>query len=76
MSQPKVSKSSIFAIIAGVIVVLLVCMAGSLFEDADKHYPSLEEVNEQYEILKNWEKVAQHFGLTRRVIQGIRKKDS
>lgn len=44
--------------------------------DADKHYPSLEEVNEQYEILKNWEKVAQHFGLTRRVIQGIRKKDS
>lgn len=36
MSQPKVSKSSIFAIIAGVIVVLLVCMAGSLFEDADK----------------------------------------
>lgn len=50
MSQPKVSKSSIFAIIAG--------------------------VNEQYEILKNWEKVAQHFGLTRRVIQGIRKKDS
>lgn len=44
--------------------------------DADKHYPSLEEVNEQYEILKNWEKVAQHFGLTRRVIQGIRKKHS
>lgn len=44
--------------------------------NADKHYPSLEEVNEQYEILKNWEKVAQHFGLTRRVIQGIRKKDS
>lgn len=38
--------------------------------------PSLEEVNEQYEILKNWEKVAQHFGLTRRIIQGIRKKDS
>lgn len=32
--------------------------------DADKHYPSLEEVNEQYEILKNWEKVAQHFGLS------------
>ena len=36
MNQPKVSKSSIFAILAGVIVVLLVCMAGSLFEDADK----------------------------------------
>lgn len=36
MNQPKVSESSIFAILAGVIVVLLVCMAGSLFEDADK----------------------------------------
>lgn len=36
MNQPKVSKSSIFAILAGVIVVLLVCIAGSLFEDADK----------------------------------------
>ena len=115
MSQPKVSKSSIFAIIAGVIVVLLVCAAGSLFEDADKsknyvcqmpvtgeyvvwtdgglkwqgggnkyeyfktsqiEFVNLEEVSEQYEILKNWEKVAQHFGLTRRVIQGIRRKDS
>ena len=41
-------------------------------KDFDKHYPSLEEVNEQYEIFKNWEKVAQHFGLTRRIIQGIR----
>lgn len=29
MSQPKVSKSSIFAIIAGVIVVLLVCAAAN-----------------------------------------------
>lgn len=48
----------------------------AVLRNADKHYPSLEEVNEQYEILKNWEKVAQHFGLTRRVIQGIRKKDS
>ena len=32
-------------------------------------------VIEKYIIL-TWEKVAQHFGLTRRVIQGIRKKDS
>lgn len=31
---------------------------------------------EQYKILKNWEKVAQHFGLTRRIIQGIRKRNS
>lgn len=44
--------------------------------EADKQYPSLEEVNEQYKILKNWEKVAQHFGLTRKIIQGIRKRNS
>lgn len=44
--------------------------------DADKHYPSLEEVEEQYKMLKSWEKVAQHFGLTRRIIQGIRKRNS
>lgn len=42
----------------------------------DKHYPSIEEVNEQYEILGNWEKVAHHFGLTRKIIQGIRKRNS
>ncbi len=41
-----------------------------------KGYPSIEEVNEQYEILGSWEKVAQHFGLTRKVIQGIRKRNS
>lgn len=41
-----------------------------------KGYPSIEEVNEQYELLGNWEKVAQHFGLTRKVIQGIRKRNS
>ena len=32
--------------------------------------------HEQYEILGNWEKVAQHFGLTRKIIQGIRKRNS
>lgn len=43
----------------------------------DKHYPSLEEIQYQYTILKSWEKVAQYFGLTRKIIQGIRKnKDS
>lgn len=41
-----------------------------------KGYPSIEEVNEQYELLGNWEKVAQHFGLTRKIIQGIRKRNS
>ena len=44
--------------------------------EADKHYPSKQEVLEQYEILKSWEKVAQHFKLTRKIIQGIRKKNS
>lgn len=41
-----------------------------------KNYPPIEEVNEQYKILGSWEKVAQHFGLTRRIIQGIRKRSS
>lgn len=39
-----------------------------------KGYPSIEEVNEQYRLLGTWEKVAQYFGLTRRVIQGIRQR--
>lgn len=41
-----------------------------------KNYPSIEEVNEQYEILHSWEKVANHFNLTRRIIQGIRNRIS
>ena len=41
-----------------------------------KNYPSIEEVNEQYEILHSWEKVANHFNLTRRIIQGIRNRVS
>ena len=44
--------------------------------EKDKNYPSIEEINEQYEILGNWEKVAQHFGLTRKIVQGIRKRNS
>lgn len=44
--------------------------------EMDKHYPSIEEITEQYETLKSWEKVAQHFGLTRKIIQGIRKRNS
>lgn len=43
---------------------------------ADKHYPSKQEVLDQYELLKTWDKVAEHFGLTRKIIQGIRKQDS
>lgn len=39
-----------------------------------KGYPTIEEISEQYSILKSWEKVAQHFGLTRKIINGIRKR--
>ena len=42
----------------------------------DKGYPSLDEVNRKYEELKSWEKVAKSFGLTRKIIQGIRKRNS
>ncbi len=38
-----------------------------------KNYPSLSEINEQYDITKSWEKVAEHFNITRRVTQWIRK---
>lgn len=41
----------------------------------DKDYPSIEEINKQYILLKSWEKVAQYFGITRRIIQGIRKRN-
>lgn len=41
-----------------------------------KGYPSKQEVLEQYELLGTWDKVAKHFGLTRKIIQGIRKKNS
>lgn len=40
-----------------------------------KNYPSKQEVLEQYEILKSWEKVATYFGITRRIVQGIRKRE-
>lgn len=42
----------------------------------DKKYPSIDEITNQYEILKSWEKVAFHFGLTRSIIQGIRKNNT
>lgn len=37
-------------------------------------YPTIEEVEEQYNELGTWDKVAESFGLTRKVIQGIRKR--
>lgn len=39
----------------------------------DKRYPSCDEVNQKYLELNSWEKVAEFFGLTRKIIQGIRK---
>lgn len=40
------------------------------------HYPTLEEINEKYNELKSWNKVADFFGITRkitRVIRGVNK---
>lgn len=37
-------------------------------------YPSVEEVEERYKELGTWDKVAESFGLTRRIVQGIRKR--
>ena len=37
-------------------------------------YPTIEEVEERYNELGTWDKVAESFGLTRKVIQGIRKR--
>lgn len=42
--------------------------------ESSKGYPTLQELEEQYTILKSWEKVAQHFNITRKITQRIRKK--
>ena len=39
-----------------------------------KNYPTLSEINEQYKILGSWKKVAEYYHLTRKIIQGIRKR--
>ena len=41
-------------------------------KDSYKNYPSLENINIKYLELKSWEKVANYFSLTRRIIQRIR----
>lgn len=41
----------------------------------DKNYPSYEEIMKHYDVLKSWEKVAKSFNVTRRVIQGIIKRN-
>ena len=42
----------------------------------DKGYPSIKAVLEQYELLGTWQKVSDHFGLTRKIVQGIRNQNS
>lgn len=39
----------------------------------NEKYPSYEDLVGKYKELKSWEKVAQYFGITRRIIQRIRK---
>jgi len=41
--------------------------------ELDKHYPSYEEIISDYKKLKSWEKVAQKYNISRKVIQRIRK---
>lgn len=41
-----------------------------------KNYPFIEEINEQYKNLGSWQKVANYFNLTRKIIQDIRAKNS
>lgn len=41
--------------------------------EQDKNYPTKEEVLLKYDELKNWEKVATYFNLTRKIISRIRK---
>ena len=41
----------------------------------DKGYPSREEVQKKYDELKSQKKVAEYFGLTRKIIFGILKRN-
>lgn len=38
----------------------------------NKNYPSIQEITEQHEILKSWQKVADFFNITRKITQTIR----
>lgn len=40
------------------------------------NYPSIDEIEMRYAELGSWEKVAQSFNLTRKIIQGIRKRSA
>ena len=39
----------------------------------DKHYPSIDEINSKYQELGTWAKVSDYFGISRRVLQDLRK---
>lgn len=41
--------------------------------DMNKKYPSYDKLVDKYDEVKSWEKVAKYFGITRKVIQRIRK---
>lgn len=42
--------------------------------NAQKNYPSKDELLRKYSELKFWNRVALHYGITKKVIQNIRKK--
>lgn len=39
------------------------------------NYPSFEEISNKYNELKSWTKVAEFYNLTRKIINGIRKRN-
>lgn len=41
--------------------------------DLNEKYPPYEKLIDKYSELKSWEKVAKYFGITRRIIQRLRK---
>ena len=42
----------------------------------NKNYPSFEEITKRYDELNSWDKVAKSFGLTRKIIKGIRERNN
>ena len=44
--------------------------------EADKNYPSIDEINTLYQELKSWDKVAKHFNITRKIVKGIRQRNN
>lgn len=37
-------------------------------------YPTIDEVEQMYDTLKSWTKVAKHFNITKHIVEGIRKR--